>query len=375
MDGRGDRRNNFPLPRFLQIFGPAGDGVPSMNIQNVIFAWIVFLENLGIVNPGFGVEIHIVNHHNNIGNNNVEDNANNNENIDNNNVVNVDNDVGFEDAGVEDNQDVSEENPLPGGSRKRSREDRESEESEQFRWWDEFADSDSDCYDSDADSTGDDHVASTGMNPVQDVGVGANMEVNQHAREVDPLPGGSKKRSRENDEEEDEQGCKKSRRLDEVTSSDFDRISVHPHHDHTDNSRSDDQVEKEDPRPGGSRKRSREEDEEEDGRAGKKFRHNPLPSGSRKRSKEEDGEDEERSRKQFWWLDDSDSDCYDSDADSTGDDHVASTGMNPVQDVGVGDNMEVNQHAREVDPLPGGSKKRSRENDEEDGRAGKQFRR
>ncbi|KAM7372879.1 hypothetical protein PAMP_007772 [Pampus punctatissimus] len=271
MEGRGNGNDTV-----LQIFGPAGDGVPSIDIQNEIFTWIEVLENLLTFNQGFGVEVHIVNvadHHNNIGNDNVEDNANNNENID---VVNIDNDVGFEDAGVEDNQDVSEENPLPGGSRKRSREDGEDEESEQFRWLDDSDsdcyDSDSDCYDSDADSTGDDHVASTGMNPVQDVGVGANMEVNQHAREVDPLPGVSKKRSRENDEEENEQGCKKSRRLDEVTSSDFDRISVHPHHDHTDNSRSDDQVEKEDPRPGGSRKRSREEDEEEDGRAGKKFR-------------------------------------------------------------------------------------------------------
>ncbi|KAM7383872.1 hypothetical protein PAMA_011306 [Pampus argenteus] len=59
------------------------------------------------------------------------------------------------------------------------------------------------------DDDDDDDVPSTGMNPVQDVG--ANVEVNQHVREIDQLPGESRKRSREEDEDEDGSAGKKFR--------------------------------------------------------------------------------------------------------------------------------------------------------------------
>lgn len=212
----------------------------------------------------FGVfqQQHAPVNYDNIGNDNVEDSVDNDENIGNNNVGNVDNG-----AGIEYNQDVSEEDPLPGGSRRRSREEDEEDEErsrKQFQWWDEFADSDSDCgSDSDSDSTGDDYMECTGIIPVQHAG--AFVKVNQHVGEEDQLPGGSNKRSRE-----DERGGQKSRQWDEFADINTDTVSD------TDNSERDDlfedAVEEEDPLPGGSRKRSREEDEEEDGRAGTQFR-------------------------------------------------------------------------------------------------------
>ncbi|XP_044204634.1 surface protein-like isoform X1 [Thunnus albacares] len=261
MEQRGDGSHNRGNRRqFLPQFIPSGDFSPANHVRAGILAWLEFLEDLGILDGGFGAGLNVLQHqhaadnHDNVGNNNVE-----------NNVGNGDNNVAVEDAGMEDNQDIPEEDPLPGGSRRRSREedeDIEERSSKRFRWWDEFADSDSDS---------DDDVDCTGMNLVQDPG--ADMEVNQHVREEDSLPNGSTKRSREDDEEEDERGSPKSRRCDEFADSSYDCWS---RHDYSDSSGSgdlsEDAVEEEDPLPGGSRKRSREEDADEDGRAGKLLR-------------------------------------------------------------------------------------------------------
>lgn len=266
-----------------------------------------------------------------IHNNDFEDNVNNNEDIGNNNVDNnndgnignvdnADNNVAVEDAGVEENLGVPED-PLPGPSRRRSREVDVANGG--FQWWDEFA-----------DSTVDDFEQGTGMNPAQEAG--ADVE--------DPLPGGSRKRSRENEEEE-ERDSKKSRRCAEFTDTNSDTVFVEPRHDHSDSSDSDhfedeveefrnQPVEEEDPQPGRSKKRSREDDEEEDKRGAKEPR---------------------------WWAEFTDSDT------------VSVEPLHDLSDISNSDYFE--EPVEEEDQQPGGSRKRSREEDEEEnGKAGKKFR-
>ncbi|KAM7383871.1 hypothetical protein PAMA_011305 [Pampus argenteus] len=249
MDGRGVERN------YRQNWGPQGDGLPFNNIQNNILYWLEVMENFGFHVP-FGMEVNIADHHDDIGNNN--DDGDYDDDDEPSTGMNPVQDVG---ANVEVNQHVREVDQLPGGSRKRSREeDEEEEDNKRFRWWYEFADSDSDC---------DDDVPSTGMNPVQDVG--ANVEVNQHVREVDQLPGGSRKRSREEDKEEEEN--KRFRWWDEFANSDSDCYDrMNPVQDVGANVEVNQHVREVDQLPGESRKRSREEDKDEDGSAGKKFR-------------------------------------------------------------------------------------------------------
>ncbi len=96
-----------------------------------------------------------------------------------------------------------EEDPLPGGSRRRPGEEDDDEEKESSikrlkREMEEFGYSDSDSYCSDADDEDIDEDA------------GADMEVNHHVKEDDPLPGGSRKRGRDVDEE-DERSSKRFR--------------------------------------------------------------------------------------------------------------------------------------------------------------------
>ncbi|CAK6972962.1 uncharacterized protein LOC121896596 isoform X2 [Scomber scombrus] len=265
MTGRGDGSHNGGNgPQFHTQFTPSGDFAPVNLLHGEVLAWLDLLEDIGLLDVGFGVGLHAILFGNDdiIHNNDVEDIVNNDEDIGNNNVSNIgnvdnaDNNVAVEDAGVEENQGVPGD-PLPGPSRRRSGEVDVANEG--FQWWDEFA-----------DSTGDDFEEGTGMNPAQEAG--ADVE--------DPLPGGSRKSSREDEEERD---SKKSRRCAEFTDINSDTVLVKPCHDHSDSSNSDhcedaveefrnQPVEDEDPQPGRSKKRSREDDEEEDKRGAKESR-------------------------------------------------------------------------------------------------------
>lgn len=88
----------------------------------------------------------------------------------------------------------------------------------------------------------------------------------------------------------------------------------------------------------------------------------PLPGGSRRRFKEEDDDEQEknnskrlqREMEEFGYSD-SDSYCSSSDSDV---DHG---------DVDGDADVEVNHHVKEDNPLPGGSRKRTRDGAKEDG--------
>ncbi len=107
------------------------------------------------------------------------------------------NDHNVEDVGpgaeldVTINQHIEQEGPVPGGSRPRSREKEDGDEetsSKRFRWWDEFADSDSDnCFDSDVSSRYESEHSDEDDNVTEE--------------EVDPLPGATGKRERDEDKE------------------------------------------------------------------------------------------------------------------------------------------------------------------------------
>lgn len=236
-------------------------------------------------------------HNDNIHNDNVDDNdddnvdidnVNNIDNIDNHNVDNVDdNNEIAEDAGaraevevgIEVNQGVEEDDPLPGGSGRRSREedgqDVEEGSSKRPRWWEEF-----DCTsDSDTDRDDNNTDKNTGNCPVKH---GAEVA------EEDPLPGPSRERSRKHDKVEDERSSsKKSRRCYEFADSNSDS-TVRTGQDHDAHSSSNidlgenavektdeevnQQVEEDDPQPGGSRERSGEGDEQEQSRGSKQFK-------------------------------------------------------------------------------------------------------
>lgn len=124
---------------------------------------------------------------------------------------------------------------------------------------------------SDGDTDGSDSYYSDA-----DDGADVYMDANQEFTKDDSQPGGSKKRSREDDEEKDERICKKTRGL--VNS---DTVSVQTVYDRSYSSSSDklfedavngeevDTQQKEGLLSGRSRKRSREENEDEDFKPGK----------------------------------------------------------------------------------------------------------
>ncbi|XP_024656868.2 uncharacterized protein LOC112432586 [Maylandia zebra] len=187
----------------------------------------------------------------NIQNMNVRDNnanADNNEQHEDHNAVvvggieNEDSDEAFEDC--EDvHQYIPEEDPQPGVSRRRSREMDEAdvEPNKRIRWSEEFSDDDSDFFSAcDTDSEG----------------------CPQQVTEEEPQPGGSTKKSREEDVDEEEHNSKKSRlaNSDSGTSS-----AVYDHSESSSDGLFEDAHEELDNHEaGGSRKRSREDFEEEE---------------------------------------------------------------------------------------------------------------
>ncbi|XP_071318118.1 myb-like protein D [Trachinotus anak] len=199
-----------------------------------------------------------------IHNDNVDDNVdNNNEHA---------RDAGTS-TGVEVDQGVEDEDPLPGGSRRRSSEeedeqDNEDRSSKQFRWWDELADSSTD-----SDTNSNDTERNTRNSPVKYLG--ADVEV----AEEDPLPGPSRKRSRELDTVEDKRSDKNSRRDDEFVNNivtfrtDEDLAhSIDLAVAEETGEEVNQQVEEEATQPRPSRKMSRDDDEDKDREAAKIFR-------------------------------------------------------------------------------------------------------
>ncbi|GAA6214212.1 myb-like protein D [Lates japonicus] len=295
MDERGDGEHigrNRPLIPLL--FFPRGNRPPADQPNAAIVAWMEILLNFGIEEAGFAV-IHDfldgedqenqdnnnndnnenrdndnndnngnngnqLNDNNGNNENQLNDNNGNNENQLNDNNVNDDNNSNNENqgdndtghnadnsnenvegastsAGVEVDQGVEEDNPLPGGSRKRSRdddeEDNDSNSSKQFRWWDEFADSCTDCssegYATDCDDNNTDSYTdwATTNSPIERAG--ADDEV----AEDDPQPGPSRTRSREHDTE-DKKRDKKSRRCYDFADDNSDTVTVATDRDLTD---------------------------------------------------------------------------------------------------------------------------------------------
>ncbi|XP_044035519.1 homeobox protein 2-like [Siniperca chuatsi] len=295
--------------------------------------------------------------------------------------------------------EVAGEDNLPGPSRKRSRkhdkveDERSSKKSGQYY---EFGNSTSDTV---TVRTGHDLAHSSidlaeGAGAVEEI----EEEVNQQADDKCPQPGGSKKRSRESDEEEDRRGLpgpstKRSSKHDKVEdmrsskksgqyykfgNSNSDTVTVRTGHDLAHSSSKIDlaegagavdetedevnqQVDDKDPQPGGSQKRSRESDEEEDRRG--------LPGPSRKRSRKHDKVEDERSSKksgQHYEFADSNSDTV---TVRTGHDLAhSSSNIDLAEGAGAVEETEevVNQQMDDKDPQPGGSQKRSRESDEEE---------
>ncbi|KAI3358874.1 hypothetical protein L3Q82_015271, partial [Scortum barcoo] len=199
MDGRGDGLHNGRNRQNLHLLlFPRGDRPPADQLNAGVIAWMEFLINQGfndfdfmIIQPEHQLD------NDNQGNDNNADEDNNNDNVNDNNdndIVNDHNDsndheVNNDSNGVRGNDsvnnDVDETDSLPRVSRKRSIEEDEErdEESKQFRWWDEFAESSTD---SDTDNNDCDY-----NDTIKNTDVPAEC----------PLPGPSRKRSREHDEE------------------------------------------------------------------------------------------------------------------------------------------------------------------------------
>ncbi|XP_039862228.1 protein starmaker-like isoform X1 [Simochromis diagramma] len=184
---------------------------------------------------------------------NVRDNNanadNNEQHQDRNAVVGGIENEAFEDR-VDVHQYIPEEDPQPGVSRRRSREldEEDVEPNKRIRW----SDDDSDFFSaSDTDSEGCPHAGNI-----------ADEDISQQVREEEPQPGGSTKRSREEDVDEEERNSKKSRlaNSDSGTSS-----TVYDHSESSSDGLFEDAHEELDNHEaGGSRKRSREDFEEEE---------------------------------------------------------------------------------------------------------------
>ncbi|XP_018548467.1 uncharacterized protein LOC108894317 [Lates calcarifer] len=242
MDGRGNGSHNGPnRPQFNPQFIARGDQPPANQLQGILFALMDFLMDLGVFDGGFGIALNAMEelqHIHEADDNNAD--IDNNENTGINNAVvigigndNSDDDGVFEDAGMDVDHDVPEEDPLPGGSQRRSREEDEEESearsNKRFRWWDEFSDSDS--Y-SDTDDT---DYGYLGNNSVQDASAEVDVEV--EVAEEDPQPDAVKKRSRDDGEEDDERDSKRLRGFADSIS---DSCTVQTWTDHCDSSSSHD---------------------------------------------------------------------------------------------------------------------------------------
>ncbi|KAK9530843.1 hypothetical protein VZT92_012321 [Zoarces viviparus] len=240
---------------------------------------------------------------------------------------------------------VPEDDPLPGPSKKRKRKTNRVEEDrscKKVRWWDESAESSTDFN------------KETETSPIE------------HAKvpEDDPLPGASKKRKRKTNRVEEDRSCKKVRWWDESaeSSTDFNKETETSPIEHA-------KVPEDDPLPGPSKKRKRKTNRVEEDRSCKKVRwwdesaesstdfnketetspiehakvpeDDPLPGPSKKRKRKTNRVEEDRSCKKVRWWDES--------AESSTD-FNKETETSPIE------------HAKvpEDDPLPGPSKKRKR---------------
>ncbi|KAL3981017.1 hypothetical protein ACER0C_017090 [Sarotherodon galilaeus] len=247
MNGRGDEsqnnRNgrqvnpeNLPSgdqePAYQPAYEPIGGFWGLLNslyhaLYNIIF-WrlIELLDELEELYDVFDIDIVNVGNVNNV---NIAD------------IENDDSDEAFEDC--EDiHQYIPEEDPQPGVSRRRPREMDEEDvgPNKRFRWSEEFSDDDSDFISAcDTDSEGCPHAGNI-----------ADEDINQQVTEEEQLPVGSTKRSRKEDGDEEEPNSKKSRLANSESSSDE---LFEDAHEELDNHET-----------GGSRKRSREDFEEEE---------------------------------------------------------------------------------------------------------------
>lgn len=191
-----------------------------------------------------------------------------------------------EDAGVEGDQGV-EEDPLPGGSRRRSRQEG-GQEDEERGWWNEFDDSSTDYdnntddYDTDSSVYGHYNADSdSGSNPVKNAAAYAQLA------EEDPLPGPSRKSSGEHDTAEDETSYNKSVCCYGLFNNIFDTGTDRPGQDPVHSSI--DLVE------------GAEEEMDEDHQQVEEEARLPRPFGkaSRKRPREHDDDNNMRDRKRF----------------------------------------------------------------------------
>ncbi len=250
---------------------------------------------------------------------------------DNNNENAEDGDAGVE-AGIEGNQEI-EEDLLPRRSQKRKREEDEDEVEERshkrFRRCDDSAstsNSDNDsikCHGSTSQDT-------AAYSPVRLAGTSAiDAGVLQRKEGDSPLPKGSRKRSREEDEEDiEERSCESFRFWEDSASTcDSDSDSGKSQSSYSQDTTSYSPV-----RVAGT-------SAVDVGVIPGKESDSPLPKGSRKRSREEDEEDtEERSSKRSRLWDDF---AGTSDSDTSGNSPVGQVGILP---------------GKEDDPLPRGSR-------------------
>ncbi|XP_056221974.1 glycosyltransferase-like protein gnt13 [Seriola aureovittata] len=267
MDGRGDgEHNGRNRPNFPRQLFPRVDRPPADQLNAGVIAWLEFLFNNELQEEGFAFILEIVepeDEEQHDDNNNNNENADNNENVENNDnnandenndnandenpdndsnennassgnrdiAVNLNNNDDIHNDNIDDNVDnnnghtyagtsagvvvdqgVEEDDPLLGPSRRRSREEdgqnAVEESSKRIRGWDGFSDSSTDCNsdsDNNTDHDNNNTVRNTRNSP--DKHAGADAEV----AEEDPLPGPSRKSSRELDTVEDERSDEKSR--------------------------------------------------------------------------------------------------------------------------------------------------------------------
>lgn len=136
---------------------------------------------------------------------------------------------------------------------------------------------------------------------VEYVGPGAEVDVgiNQHIEQEDPLPGGSRWRSEEDDEGDDKSNSKRFRWWDECAYSDWDSCTDSDVSSITSEDSDEDDIvgeeeEEEDPLPGGTRKRERDKKDEDDT---VKEEMDPCTGVSRKRERDGEDEDERTTKK------------------------------------------------------------------------------
>ncbi len=302
----------------------AGGDVPADGLPNGLLAWMQFLNQAEDVDQRRGVDN---DRDENINNGNIDHHEDDHDVLNENIAGNMDNQP--VDHNNENSEDADAVGPawvevgiaaLPGGSRKRSREedeeDVEEESPKRFRFWDEFTYT----FGSDTDSTESDCSYSrftTGNFPARHTGAHAvDFRVTQDKEEDSHLSGNSRKRLIEEDEEVAQERSSKCFRSWEESA-----------HSFCSNTNSTESV------SGYSQDTTGNSPTNHAGASAVDFRNTQGKEGndrwsgpSRKRSREEDGEViEERSSKccriweEFAWSSDSNTDSTKSDGSNTRD--------------------------------------------------------